>query len=679
MAKLEFFNRFWTKKFVVFGIIIILLFIAGLSLVLNLPPTIKETPYKVYPAEGEYVHGEVIVAFRAGYIPKILNKEILEEKNKNIFEKLHAGIKNERAPEEKIKLIENEFNRIGITKYESQVEDNIEILNKFYILYYDPKIPIEEIQKHLGDFPFLESSEPNSILTVFNTPNDPYYSQLWGMQKIQAPQAWDITTGSNNIVVADIDTGVDLSHPDLSNNVISGRQFATCDITDDKTGVCTRQYNCPRSADGYCDDDPMDDAGHGTHVAGTIGGIGNNGIGVAGVNWNVKIMPVKVMGSDGQGNTPNIQEGIRYATDNGARIVNLSLGGTGACTSSYQSFVDYAISKGVVLVIAAGNSNRDAFNSRPANCNGVITVGATGPNDERANYSNYGSVVEIAAPGGDKSISGNVCATSSCILSTIPGGGYSYNYQGTSMATPHVAGAAALLLSVNPNLTPQQVAACLIDNADPISTDKPIGHRLNIFKAISACGGGSIPTLPPATPTVTSVPGSSPTPTITSAPGRYTISVHVYNDNNNSGREDSGDTSYQGATVDLTGLASSGGFTDISGNITFPNLLSGNYTVRVTAPSQPAQVWSDLLTSNMSLSAGFPKIPPITPPVIVTIPVLPTSAPLPTQTPIPTSSVPGSSPTPIPTPQTTYTCKEDPKCTAQQKNLQLCSLICFPQ
>ena len=490
MTKSEFLNKIWSKKSIFFGIILILLLLIGANYIFNLSSSKKKiTPFVTFPSEGEYVHGQVIVAFRDGYIPKQLEKEIEDEKNKNFVNRLEATFKNEKSAEEKIKSIQKEFNQIGIADYKPEFEGDAEKLNKFYILFYDSKIPIENIQDHLKKMSFLESSEPNSVVHIFATPNDPNYPQLWGIQKIQAPQAWDTTTGSDSIVVADIDTGVDLSHPDLSVNLVSGWNFINNT------------------------NNPQDDNDHGTHIAGTIGGVGNNGVGVVGVNWRVKIMPIKVMNSSGIGNADMIRQGIQYAADNGAKVANLSLGSLGACTSAYQGTVDYAISKGTTLVIAAGNEKEDASSYRPGNCNGVITVGSSNSSDQRsifsaAKASNYGNTVEIAAPG-------------SSIYSTIRGGYGSMS--GTSMATPHVAGAAALLLSVNPNLTSQQVTNCLVQNADPISTDKWIGPRLNIFRAITACSGGPLPTLPVgATPTLPV--GATPTlpvgatPTLTLAP-----------------------------------------------------------------------------------------------------------------------------------------------------------------
>ena len=399
----------------------------------------------------------------------------------------------------------------------------------------------------------------------------------------------------------------------------------------------------------------MDDNGHGTHIAGTIGAVINNGVGVSGINWNIKLMAVKVMRADGRGNTSVITTGVRYAVDNGAKIINLSLGGASPCGIQWQGAVDYANSKGTVVVVSAGNDSRDSAGYSPASCNGVITVASTTSSDSRSSFSNFGSSVEIAAPG-------------SSILSTLPGNRYG-SKSGTSMASPHIVGVAALLLATIPGITPGQVRDCLVQNADPIATDKPIGPRLNAFKSLTICTGGVLPTQA-ITPTS---PAGSPTPTITSAPARFSISINIWTDVNNNGIFDGGDIPYQGATVNLTGPINSSGVTDASGNLTFPNLLPGNYSVRIIIPGYniapyPISITNGdvLLTLRLSPSASLT-------PVIITQPTTPTS------TPAITPIITGTNPTPTPTPIITFNCVFDPNCKSGQKNLQFCPLICTPK
>lgn len=381
---------------------------------------------------------------------------------------------------------------------------------------------VENAIKAYQSLPEVEFAAKRPIMYERTTPNDPLYNKLWGMEKIQAPTAWSTTTGSTSVIAAVVDSGVDYNHPDLAANVIKGID----------------------TADG--DNDPMDENGHGTHVSGTIGGVGNNNTGVAGINWNVKILAVRALGAAGGDPNP----AIAYAVQHGAKVINLSLGGCTAVGGQGQSCAEVssnkvvdpvtkatfndAISAGVTLVVAAGNGNQDAMYENPANYNispgtvgKVIVVGASGPDDERAVYSDFGSMVDIAAPGGDPVSGLHGCSQSAAwnclIYSTWPNSlsatypdasnpGYASD-TGTSMATPHVTGAVALLLSVNPNLTPDQIRQTLMQNADPISTDKPIGPRLNLAKAIAAVSGGVTPPVDSPTPSPTSSPNDSPTPT----------------------------------------------------------------------------------------------------------------------------------------------------------------------
>src|SRR3989344_1210409 len=512
MSKLtQLFNRFksfsQSKKiaYIILGILVI--FFAYLLVV-----TIFKKPQKLavtertakYYEPASYVSGQVIVKYKAGFSPGELEQAIgeREKKQRSIGGKIKIfwrdNIQKQMTPQEYLSLFQELDKQAGVTYKEKLFKDSKDpMLRRHYLLKLKSGSDAIIVQNLYLKYGFIEGTQPNFIDEIFaTTPDDLYYPQMWGLQKIQMSDAWDAAKGSKSVTAAVIDTGIDYTHQDLPDDIIKGKNFISGS------------------------DDPRDDKGHGTHVAGTIGALANNKIGVSGINWDLKLMAVKVLGSGGSGPSSGIVQGIRYAVDNGARVINMSLGGARSCDFLYQDAINYALSKGVVVVVAAGNSNADASGFSPASCSGVVTVAATGPNDQRAYYSNHGSVVELAAPGGDKKISGGVCTVSSCIISTVPGGGYSYNYQGTSMASPHVAGAAALVLFLYPNLTPQQVSDCLVASADPISTDKPIDPRLNVFKALQACSSGAppgapTPTLPPGvpTPTPTLPPGVTPTPT----------------------------------------------------------------------------------------------------------------------------------------------------------------------
>ncbi len=340
--------------------------------------------------------------------------------------------------------------------------------------------------------------EPNRMRTLFKAPNDADYSKLWGMRNdgqtggtagcdIDAEIAWDYTTGSKDIVVAVIDTGVDYNHPDLAANMwVNAGEIAGNGVDDDGNGYVDDVYGYD-FADG--DSDPMDDHSHGTHCSGTIGAVGNNGQGVAGVNWDVKIMACKAATAEGSLPTSAIIAAIEYATLMGARVSNNSYGGYGFSQAEYDA-VKAAGEAGMVFVAAAGNEANDndgPYQAYPAsfNLDCVIAVAATDHNDGIAYFSNYGATtVDLGAPGVD-------------IYSTIPTSMGSYGLMsGTSMATPHVTGAAALILAADPTLTATAVKRLLMDYADPVESLDGMcvsGARLNIGAVIPAVltpGGG---------------------------------------------------------------------------------------------------------------------------------------------------------------------------------------------
>lgn len=249
-------------------------------------------------------------------------------------------------------------------------------------------------------------AEPDFAAEAVGSPDDPYFGLQWGLTKIEASQAWDMTAGSPSINIAILDTGVDPDHPDLANKVISSVDFTHSASLDDVYG-------------------------HGTHVAGIAAAMTNNAVGVAGLGYSSTIMNVKVLSDAGAGAYSWIASGIVWATDNGAEVINMSLGGSFA-SSVLEDAINYAWSKGVVVVAAAGN-NGDTAPMYPAYYTNCIAVAATDANDARASWSNYGDWVDVAAPG-------------MSIYSTLKNDGYGYK-SGTSMASPHVAGLAALVFT----------------------------------------------------------------------------------------------------------------------------------------------------------------------------------------------------------------------------------------
>ena len=459
-----------------------------------------------FSPESNIIPDQVIVKFKPNQTPFDIERAVKERKlqSQSLFGKvitittdITLRIKGQEAPEVVYHRIEEVSLDAGVVEQRVLFTSNVlgpetpPELQGFFLYKTDGKKNIDETIKEFALLPGVESVEPNRIYTVLDKPNDPRYPEMWNLVKMEAEKAWNVTHGSNDVIVAVLDTGADFNHEDLKDHLIPGYNYVS---------------NTPNA---------QDDFGHGTHVSGTIGAMTNNNIGVAGINWNVKIMPVKVLSSSGSGSEDMIVNGIKYAADHGAKVINMSLGGTSrGCPQSYQSSINYARGKGVTMVVAAGNSSADASGFSPANCQGVVTVSATGVNNEPAHYSNFGSLITLAAPGGNASGGSSNCTVPLCILSTKLGGGYQA-LMGTSMASPHVAGVVALMLAKNPSLTPDGIAAILKNpaNLDPISggsTQYGPGV-LNAFKAVQAAGGGGGST-PTPIPSGTTTPAQTPTP-----------------------------------------------------------------------------------------------------------------------------------------------------------------------
>lgn len=387
------------------------------------------------------------------------------------------------------------------------------------VLYVEPDYlislsPIEEA----GNVPDNRNTQQYMSIQAATTsyPNDPDFQNLWGLRNtgqspfygtsgsdIHASSAWKATTGSPGVTVAVIDTGVDYSHPDLAPVIWANPAETVNGIDDDKNGYIddTRGWNFVSK-----NNNPMDDHGHGTHCAGTIGAVGNNGIGVAGVTWKCRIMPLKFLNSQGNGYTSDAISAILYANKMGVPIISNSWGGFQS-----QSLRDAIEASSAVVICAAGNSgaNSDTNPVYPAAypSNTIISVAATDYNDKLASFSNYGTTsVDLAAPGVR-------------IYSTAPGAGYKY-MNGTSMATPFVSGVAALIKSQNPSLTNSQIKSRILDYSDtlPSLTGKIAnGRRLNAARALGVSESTPTPT-PSPTKTPTPPPTPLPTPTVTKTP-----------------------------------------------------------------------------------------------------------------------------------------------------------------
>ncbi|MGF2615761.1 peptidase S8 [Rossellomorea vietnamensis] len=348
----------------------------------------KNSAVKVNLEKGSYAKGEVIVKF------------------KDSVSKSKEG---------------SELKKLGA----SEVTDSDAVKSDYKVLKVGN---VEAVVKALSKNPNVEYAEPNYNFASTWTPNDTYYQGYqYGPQNTYTNLAWDVTRGSSSQEIAILDSGVDYNHPDLASKTIRGYDFVDNDYY------------------------PMDLNGHGTHVAGTAAAITNNSRGVAGMAPNTKILAVRVLDANGSGSLNDIADGIRYAADQGAEVINLSLG-CDCNTTTLENAVNYAWNKGSVVIAAAGNDGVSTT-FEPASYSNVIAVGAVDSRDRRASFSNYGSWVDVTAPGVD-------------IASTVPNNGYSY-MSGTSMASPHVAGLAGLL--AGQGRSNSQIRAAIEQTADPIS------------------------------------------------------------------------------------------------------------------------------------------------------------------------------------------------------------------
>jgi thermitase len=368
-------------------------------------------------------------------------------------------------------------------------------------LHLRPGVSMLEALDRLRQIPGVRFAEPNSVLCVDATPNDPYFpTSQWGPQRVQADRAWEIWQPQAPVVIAIVDTGIDGTHPDLAQKIYR-----------DATGIVGYDAFTGQR------DDAVDGHWHGTHCAGIAAAQVNNGLGIAGIaGWNgvadasdtafVKLMPVKVLDNQGMGDSLTVANGILWAADHGARVISLSLGST-APSSAIANAVQYARGKGCVIVAAAGNEG-STTKSYPAAYPGVIAVAATDRGDRLTSFTSYGSWVPVAAPGAG-------------ITSTMPTYQTSLDIpldyaaaSGTSMACPHVAGEAALILAQNPALTNSQVDQLITTNVDAYTTYQGRmlatgGGRINVYRALQVARGAT-PSLTSLSLNPTTVTGGTP-------------------------------------------------------------------------------------------------------------------------------------------------------------------------
>jgi subtilisin family serine protease len=390
-------------------------------------------------APEEYVEGELFVKFVPGTPPHEKEKAHGDERTQAIDEINQLGLSRRRVP---------------------------------------PGFSVREKANAYKKNPHVLYAEPIPIGHTQDNPNDPSYPQQWALTKIQASSAWNVTQGSSSVIIASADTGLFAAHPDLNGKVVAGYNF--------------------QNANG----DTTDVHGHGTATAGVMVATTNNQQGVAAIGRNSFVMPLRVCDANGACNWANLAQAIVYAADHGAKVMNMSVATT-AYSAALADAVDYAWSRGMVLVAAAGNCACSTVHY-PAGLPNVISVSATDQNDVKWVNSNFGPYVKVSAPG-------------QSILTTRRDGTYS-NWSGTSFASPHVAGIAALMMAANPALSNQDIVNLIQSSADdigPAGRDEQFGYgRVNAAKALQSASGMPAPS-PTATATSTATPTSLP-PTATS-------------------------------------------------------------------------------------------------------------------------------------------------------------------
>ncbi|WP_179952311.1 Ig-like domain-containing protein [Marinicella rhabdoformis] len=358
---------------------------------------------------------------------------------------------------------------------------------------------VKEFIERISQDPTVLYVEEDKLMQPTFTPNDPlyngnqwhYYEAIGG---INAEAAWDITRGAG-VNIAVLDTGI-TNHSDLNGNIVGGYDMISNTFVANDGGGRDADPSDPGDwvTANECGNNPAQDSSwHGTHVAGTIGALTDNGVGVAGVSHLSNVIPVRVLGKCG-GLTSDIADAIVWASGgavggvpanpNPAQVINMSLGGSGACSNASQNAINAAVNNGTVVVVASGNDNDNVQDYNPGNCNNVISVAANDRNGDRAYYSNFGNLIDITAPGGDVNVAQGGVGSTLNDGAQGPGAETYVFYQGTSMAAPHVAGVAGLMYSVNPNLTPAQVESAIKNTARAF----PNGSDCNV----NDCGEGIV-------------------------------------------------------------------------------------------------------------------------------------------------------------------------------------------
>jgi len=445
------------------------LIVLTVALVVSSGLGFKSTAY-ADPKNTSFASGEILVKFK-GTVPTRINE----------FDRVRLGIRSLKQLDQK-----------GVHRVK-----------------LEPDISVAEAQAILGQDPAVEYAEPNYYRHLALDPNDPSYPSQWNLPIINAPAAWNTATDCAATPVAVIDSGVDYGHPDLAANIWANfAETAGDGVDNDGNGFIDDSMGWDFVAD---DNDPLDENGHSTHVAGTIAAVGNNAQGVTGLCWDGQIMALRAFDAEGNGTVADVIEAMGYARVKGAKVVNASYAGADFSQAEYDA-IGLLNDSGILLVVAAGNegADNDRVPSYPAGYDlpNIIAVAATDPNDRLASFSNFGAAtVHLAAPGDS-------------ILSTYVNNDYAFG-SGTSMAGPHVSGLAALVWNANPGLAASQVRARILDGVDRLADLSG-----KIFTAGRINASNSLLNIP-APPSRFAVSGASGSQIVLSWDGNYSDAVSV--------------------------------------------------------------------------------------------------------------------------------------------------------
>ncbi len=441
------------------------------------------------PDKEQFVPNQVLIQLKQGsqakFIPSVagsgstipykniqqstLPKSVSALNNRYKIKEITRVIPSSKSLSDRI----NEYKNLPAYQAQPQLSESLAAQNDLSLIYnisFENETPVKQAVHELQSDPDVLYAEPNYKIKADVTPNDPYFSSQWALTKINSENAWKQSTGSAQIITAVIDSGVDSQQEDLrANRWVNTGEIPGNAVDDDKNGYI----------DDYAgwnfvgnDNNPTDDFGHGTHVSGIIGAVGNNATGISGVAWNARLMPLKFIGKDGTGTVDNAVRAIRYAIDKHANIANHSWGCD--CQSNIlDTAIKEATAWGMVTVVAAGNQNSNSLNVSPASIPESIVVAATDTTDAKASFSNWGANIDLAAPGVD--ILSTRASLDTLCMSTIFNQ-YYCKLSGTSMAAPHVTGVAALLLSKNPTLSNLEVRQLLRSGAADIGTPGQDSH-----------------------------------------------------------------------------------------------------------------------------------------------------------------------------------------------------------